>query len=95
MGNTSLRLSEVLSRLACLARTNNECADQIAPMQGCFSHPTTWSFLVMKVHFSFGCSVFMNTFQTLPDIRSGAVMNFTRPNKNFTGPKKNLNKLND
>ena len=26
-------------------------------------------------------SVFTNTFQTLPEIRSGAVINFTRPNK--------------
>ena len=26
-------------------------------------------------------SVFTNTFQILPDIRSGTVMNFTRPNK--------------
>ena len=25
-------------------------------------------------------SVFTNTFQTLPEFRSGAVMNFTRPN---------------
>ena len=26
-------------------------------------------------------AVFTNTFQILPDIRSGTVMNFTRPNK--------------
>ena len=33
-------------------------------------------------------SVFTNTFQTLPDIRSGAVMNFTRPNKILQDRKK-------
>ena len=40
-------------------------------------------------------SVFTNTFQTLPDIRSGAVMNFTRPNKILQDRKKTSNKLND
>ena len=36
-----------------------------------------------------GCiPVFTNTFQTLPDIRSGAVMNFTRPNKILQDQKK-------
>ena len=39
-------------------------------------------------------SVFTNTFQTLPDIRSGAVMNFTRPNNILQDQKKNTNKLN-
>ena len=39
-------------------------------------------------------TVFTNTFQTLPDIRSGAVMNFTRPNKILQDEKK-MNKLND
>ena len=33
-------------------------------------------------------SVFTNTFQTLPDIRSGAVMNFTRPNNILQDRKK-------
>ena len=33
-------------------------------------------------------TVFTNTFQTLPDIRSGAVMNFTRPNKILQDRKK-------
>ena len=33
-------------------------------------------------------SVFTNTSQTLPDIRSGAVLNFTRPNKILQDRKK-------
>ena len=32
--------------------------------------------------------MFTNTFQTLPDIRSGAVMNFTRPNEILQDRKK-------
>ena len=36
-----------------------------------------------------------NTFQTLPDIRSGAVKNFTRPNNILQDQKKKTNKLND
>ena len=40
-------------------------------------------------------AVFTNTCQTLPDIRSGAVMNFTRPNKILQDRKKKPNWLND
>ena len=36
-------------------------------------------------------TVFTNTSQTLPDIRSGAVLNFTRPNKILQGQKKSNN----
>ena len=35
-----------------------------------------------------GFPVFTNTSQTLPDIRSGAVLNFTRPNKILQDRKK-------
>ena len=37
-------------------------------------------------------TVFTNTYQTLPDIRSGAVLNFTRPNK-ILHDRKKLNNL--
>ena len=36
-------------------------------------------------------AVFTNTSQTLPDIRSGAVLNFTRPNKILQDRKKSNN----
>ena len=36
-------------------------------------------------------AVFTNTSQTLPDIRSGAVFNFTRPNKILQDRKKSNN----
>ena len=41
-----------------------------------------------KDHDKFVPAVFTNTFQTLPDIWSGAVMNFTRPNKILQDRKK-------
>ena len=44
-----------------------------------------WHF-TLHLHLYF--PVFTNTFQTLPDIRSGAVMNFTRPNKILQDRKK-------
>ena len=45
-------------------------------------------FCQVSISFSLACSVFTNTFQTLPDIRSGVVMNFTRPNNILQDRKK-------
>ena len=48
-------LNSEISRLARLARANNEGADQTAPMRGCFalcfSHPTTSRFLACRLIF--------------------------------------------
>ena len=50
---TGSSLNSEMSRLARLARSNNEGADQTAPMRGCFelcfSHPTTSRFLACRL----------------------------------------------
>ena len=52
---TGASLNSEISRLARLARANNEGADQTAQMRGCFAlcflHPTTSRFLACRVIF--------------------------------------------
>ena len=56
--------------------------------------PNHMTYAPAKFEVAMSDTVFTNTFQTLPDIRSGAVMNFTRPNKILQDRKKTLNMLN-